>query len=80
MKFYRFCPGLARKSYPVAKAEFKELTEFAKDQFQVTTLNAWDVAYFSEKLRKYKFDITQEQLKPYFPVNNVLAGIILFGK
>ena len=66
---------LIRKSYPVAKTEYQELTEFAKDHFQVTTLNAWDVAYFSEKLRKYKFDISQEQLKPYFPVKNVLAGL-----
>ena len=70
-----FLSGLAQKSYPVAKAEFNELTEFSRDQFQVTTLNAWDVAYFSEKLRKYKFDISQEQLKPYFPVKNVLAGL-----
>jgi oligopeptidase A len=65
-----FLNNLARYSQPAARADFQELSEFAGSR-----LEAWDIAYYSEKLRKHKFDFTEEDLKPYFPVASVLAGM-----
>ncbi|HKK16869.1 MAG TPA: oligopeptidase A [Gammaproteobacteria bacterium] len=70
-----FLNDLADRSRPAAGAEFCELQEFALDHFGVDSLNAWDVAYYSEKLRKHKFDLSQEELRPYFPVPQVLRGL-----
>ncbi len=79
-----FLNDLCKRSRPVASEEFAELTEFARDHYRVEKLHAWDVAFYSEKLREHKFDFSQEQLKPYFPVPSVLAGLFalmhrLFG-
>jgi oligopeptidase A len=40
-----------------------------------SALEAWDVGYYSEKLREHRYAITQEELKPYFPVSRVLTGL-----
>lgn len=60
-------------SYTAAQEELKELKEFA----QVDNLNPWDVSYWAEKQRETKFNFTEEELRPYFPLNEVLEG--LFG-
>ncbi|NCO73678.1 MAG: M3 family metallopeptidase [Cyanobacteria bacterium] len=60
-------------SYPAAQQELKELKEFAK----VEELNPWDVSYWAEKQREAKFNFTEEELRPYFSLNQVLEG--LFG-
>jgi oligopeptidase A len=60
-------------SYPAAQRELKELKEFAK----VDDLNPWDVSYWAEKQRETKFNFTEEELRPYFSLNQVLEG--LFG-
>lgn len=60
-------------SYTAAQQELKELKEFA----QVDNLNPWDVSYWAEKQRETKFNFTEEELRPYFPLNEVLEG--LFG-
>ncbi len=70
-----FLQDLASRSRATALAEFEELSEFARTRYGVKTLNAWDIAYYSEKLRKFRFDISQEQIKPYFPVGSVLEGL-----
>jgi oligopeptidase A len=70
-----FLLDLARRARPVAEIELEELKEFADKQFGRKTLEAWDIAYYSEKLREAKHDISQEELRPYFPVPKVLAGM-----
>ncbi|RMG60339.1 MAG: oligopeptidase A, partial [Gammaproteobacteria bacterium] len=67
----------ARRSRPRAEEEFAELSAFARDELGIEELEAWDVAYAAEKLRQRKFDLSQEELKPYFPVDQVIEG--LFG-
>ncbi len=63
---------------PAAIRELTELTDFAKKQgFTENVLQRWDVSYYSEKLKKEKFSINDEILKPYFKLENVLDG--LFG-
>ena len=70
-----FLNDLANRSKPSADAEFAEVTNFAKQSSGKAELQAWDVGYYSEKLRQEKFDISQETLRPYFPVNQVIKGL-----
>ncbi len=72
-----FLNDLAKRTLEYAKQEFEELKQFAKETTNVTYLEAWDVAYYSEKLRQKKFDISQETLRPYFPVNQVIDGLFV---
>jgi oligopeptidase A len=70
-----FLNDLADHSHHAAQQELDELKAFARDQHDLDELQAWDIAYYSEKLREHKFDINQEQLKPYFPVTKVVPGM-----
>jgi len=70
-----FLDELAEKSLPFAKKEFKELSEFAKSELGMTDLQAWDIGYVSEKLKQQRYAISDEDLKPYFPVDKVLNGL-----
>lgn len=70
-----FLQDLARRARPVAENELEELKEFARKRFGRKTLEAWDIAYYSEKLRQAKHNISQEELRPYFPVPTVLGGM-----
>jgi oligopeptidase A len=72
-----FLNDLAARAKVRAKTEFDDLNQFAKAEFGVKQLYAWDVAYYAEKLREFKFKLSQEELRQYFPVPRVLDG--LFG-
>jgi peptidyl-dipeptidase Dcp len=60
---------------PVANQEIEELTEYANELDGIEQLERWDFAYYSEKLKKEKFNIDDEILKPYFKLENVIEGI-----
>jgi len=70
-----FLEQLADLSITKAKKELDELQDFAKSLDNITSLNSWDVAYYSEKLREQKYDISEEELRPWFPENQVLKGL-----
>lgn len=70
-----FLEDLADKSQPQAKSEFLELQEYAKTNFQLDKLEAWDLGFYSEKLRVEKYNISQEELRPWFPEDKVIAGM-----
>ncbi len=72
-----FLHDLARRSRPQAQREIDELRAFARDRYGADDLQAWDVAYYSEKLRQDRYAFSQEEVKPYFPDTRVIAG--LFG-
>jgi len=74
-KVMDFLNELADKSKEYGKAEIKELAEFAKKTDGIDDLNAWDLGYYSEKLRQAKYDIDQEKLREYFPCKKVLRGM-----
>ncbi len=79
-----FLLELVSKSKAAAEKEIAELRTFAKDKFGADTIEAWDLAYYSEKLRQQRYDFTQEDVRPYFPVDKVLQGMFdvvgrLFG-
>ncbi len=70
-----FLTDLAERSLPIAKSDLEELRLFAEQQHGITMLEAWDVVYYSEKLRQHKYSISQEAIKPYFPEHRVVAGM-----
>lgn len=79
----RFLQDLAKRSKPQAKQDLDEVKAFAQDWGQ-EDLQAWDLAYYSEKLKQQQYAISDEQLRPYFPENKVLKGLFevvhrLFG-
>ncbi len=70
-----FLEQLAEKAGSVAEQEFAELKAFAKQTSGQDTFNVWDTAYYAEKLKQQRFDISQEALRPYFPVPVVMKGL-----
>ena len=75
-----FLKDLKVKAFPVAQSEYKELSAFARKLDGVETLQKWDSAYYSEKLKKKRFDIDDELLKPFFKLENVLEGAFAIAK
>ncbi|GAB3370392.1 M3 family metallopeptidase [Spongiibacter taiwanensis] len=69
-----FLEDLAAASKAMAQTEVEELKAFAAEQ-GVDELQAWDVPYYSEKLKEANYAISQEQLRPYFPVDKVISGL-----
>ena len=72
----RFLNDLADAALPQAKNEIEELKAFAKKIDGIEELEGYDVAYYSEKLKKEKFDFDDTMTKPYFEQNKVLAGLL----
>jgi peptidyl-dipeptidase Dcp len=70
-----FSNNLLEKAKPAAIKEFKNLEAYAKKLDGIDKLQKWDGAYYSEKLKKELFDLDQEVLKPYFQLENVIAGV-----
>ncbi len=71
----RFLRELAAKAKPVAERELAELSDFARRELGIDGLQPWDVGYAAEKLRQQRFDYSDEDLKPYFPVERVIDGL-----
>ena len=69
-----FLEDLLEKAQPAAKKEFEELENFAKNLDNIDRLEKWDNAYYSEKLKQERFNFDDEQLKPYFKLENVIEG------
>ena len=70
-----FLEQLAEKSVPQARAEWQQLCDFARDHHGVDTVNAWDVNYYAEKLKQQRYEVSQEDIRPYLPVSRVLPGL-----
>ncbi len=73
-KVLNFENDLLEKAKPAARREFQQLVDLAKKD-GIEQLQKWDGAYYSEKLKKQLFDLDQEQLKPYFKLENVIDGV-----
>ncbi len=83
-KVLGFLNDLLAKAKPAAQREFAQLENFAKAQDNLDQLQKWDSAYYSEKLKQKLFSLDDEQLKPYFKLENVIDGVFsisskLFG-
>ena len=69
-----FLNELLEKAKPAAESEYKNLENFAKELDGIDRLEKWDSAYYSEKLKQKLFSLDDEQLKPYFKLENVIDG------
>jgi len=76
-KVYALMDRVWDAALPVAKAEAAELQKMIDAENGGFKLEAWDWWYYAEKLRKEKYDLDDEQLKPYFELENVKNG--MFG-
>ena len=71
-----FLSDLAHRSLAMARQELEELRTFAREQHDgLDALQAWDIAYYGEKLRQDRYALSQEALKPYFPAMRVVTGM-----
>ncbi|WP_425391797.1 M3 family metallopeptidase [Ekhidna sp.] len=83
-KVIDFLNDLLERSLPKAKEEVEEIKAFIKKQGDEVELQRWDWAYYSEKLRKEKYELDDELVKPYFKLENAIEGVFttaekLFG-
>jgi oligopeptidase A len=69
-----FLNDLTERTRPYWDREIAELKEFA-EEIGLENLEPWDVAYVAEKMRKSRYDIDEEELRPYFPMDRVLEGV-----
>jgi len=70
-----FLRDLGRRAKPFAERDYAELAAFARSDLGLDRLEAWDVAYASEKLKAKRYAFSDQELKPYFPEDKVLAGL-----
>lgn len=83
-KVHDFLQDLVSKSKAAGEAEMQALREFAAQELGLNDLQAWDVGYAAEKLRQQRYELSQEDLRPYFPFSKVMQGMFaitekLFG-
>lgn len=71
----QFLRGLAEKARKLAEGDLLTLRQFAKENYGIEKLNPWDIAYYSEKLKQEKYDISQEELRKYFTLSKVKKGL-----
>lgn len=79
-----FLSDLCRRARPQAEEDFAALQAFAKEHYEIEELKPWDIAYLSEKKKEALHAVTQEELRPYFPLPKVMEGLFaiiqkLFG-
>ena len=79
-KVISFSNDLLAKAKPAAIKEFKELETYAKKLDNIDQLQKWDGSYYAEKLKKERFNLDQEILKPYFKLENVIDGVFTIAR
>ena len=70
-----FLQGLARRAKPFAERDLAEVRAFAAAELGIEDAQPWDLTYASEKLRQAKYSFSETEVKKYFPVDKVLAGL-----
>lgn len=70
-----FLEDLAEKSWRQARRDFAELQDFAASEHGLHELKAWDIGYYSEKMRQHFYQLSQEEVKAYFPTTRVIPGL-----
>jgi peptidyl-dipeptidase Dcp len=80
VKVYNFLNEMLKSSMPVAKLEVEEVKKYALSLGSDINIEGWDWRYYSEKLKKQKFDINDEETRPYFKLENVQKGVFELAK
>ena len=69
-----FLRDLAAKATPAAKQDLAQLQQYAHD-YGIDELQPWDSAYIAEKVKQNEFSLSQEEIRPYFPLPKVISGL-----
>lgn len=69
-----FLRDLATQATPAAKQDLAQLQKYARD-YDITDLQPWDSAYIAEKVKQSEFSLSQEEIRPYFPLPKVISGL-----
>lgn len=72
---YQFLDEIWKSALPVARAEAAEMQAMIDAEGGNFKLEPWDWWYYAEKIRKHKYDLDEEALKPYFVLDNVVDGM-----
>jgi oligopeptidase A len=70
-----FLNDLAGRALPYARRDYAELEDFARAELEIKELQAWDIAFASEKLREKRYAFSDQEVKQYFPEPKVLEGM-----
>ena len=70
-----FLEDLAKRARPFAENDLAELRAFAAKELGLDKLEAWDMAYASEKLREQRYAFSEQEVKEYFPEPKVIEGL-----
>jgi len=70
-----FQRDMAAKARPFARRDVDQLREFARQELGMDTLESWDLAWASEKLKQQRYSFSDDEVKQYFPEHKVLAGL-----
>lgn len=70
-----FLNDLRDKAYPKAEKEWEDIKVFGQQELRYKTVEKWDTAYISEKIKQARFSFNEEELKPYFALPKVTAGL-----
>ena len=71
----QFLTDLSHRAHHQAEMEFNRLKVFAKDEHHINDVAPWDIAYLSEKKMQSRYSISQEELRPFFPLPKVMEGL-----
>ncbi|MDN5802814.1 MAG: M3 family metallopeptidase [Psychrobacter sp.] len=69
-----FLRDLATQATPTAKQDLAQLQKYAKE-YAIDDLQPWDSAYIAEKVKQSEFSLSQEEIRPYFPLPKVVSGL-----
>jgi len=73
-----FLTQLGKEAKSSAQTELKQIEEYALQEDNIIELKSYDVAYYSDKLKKEQYSINEEKYRPYFEQNSVLEGLFIF--
>ncbi len=71
----KFLLDLNRRVRPRALAELEELRAFARERDGVSDLQPWDLSYYAEKLKERRLGFSDDDVRPYFPLDRVVGGM-----
>ncbi|PJX27428.1 oligopeptidase A [Psychrobacter sp. L7] len=74
MEVEDFLRNLATQATPAAQQDLAQLQTCAQD-YGIAELQPWDSAYIAEKVKQSKFSLSQEEIRPYFPLPKVISGL-----
>ncbi len=78
---FNFIEKLKKPSLTYAKKELSDLQKFVSSELnEDIEIQAWDFSFYSEKYKKHLYDLSDEELRPYFPLPQVVEGVLLHGQ